>query len=206
MDQLSSDAQSISQQFTIYIYTDEEFKDCFYEWAALLTLADKLDRSEYLRTADARLQLLVQDTIDKHLIPLFDECYKSSILLQQVSLLLSEVVRRARRPAFTAHVEPSITLKGERCSICLEGLEDNSVSMGWRKSHSPVITSCGHIFGGNCLSIWLSSVSTRSCPCCRKDFNRIGKDCDLMWETRGDMWRWYRDRKHTRLACEGACG
>jgi hypothetical protein len=184
---------------------DEEYKNYFRRFPP--TPADSLQPLDNVCTVDERRQLLTPDTIDKNLIPLYDERYKDSVLLEKVSGLLTEVARRAQRPTFTAHVNiPSNPLKDERCSICLENLEANIMGMDWRSSHSPVVTSCGHIFGGNCLSIWLSSVQTCSCPCCRKDFNDIDKGCDLMWKTRGDLWRWYVDRKHTMLACEGSCG
>jgi hypothetical protein len=205
MDDLSSNAQSTMNQISICYNMDEEYKNYFHRLP--LTPAGNWRHLDDERTVDERLQLLTPDTIDKTLIPLYDKRYKGSILLEKVSRLLTEVAHRAQRPAFTTHVDiPSNLLKDERCSICLEDLEANTANMKWRSSHSPVMTSCGHVFGGNCLSIWLSNVQTRSCPYCRKDFNQIDKGCDLMWKTRGDLWRWYVDRKHTMLACEGHCG
>jgi hypothetical protein len=151
------------------------------------------------------LRLNIPDIIDQRVIPLFDKRYEGSILLKQLRLLLTEVLDRAQRPAFTTHIDvPSNTLKGERCCICLEDLEDNIANKDWNDHHSQVITSCGHIFGGNCLSTWLSNAKTRSCPYCRKDFNQIAKACDLMWRTWGDMWRWYVERKHS-LHCKKGC-
>ena len=151
------------------------------------------------------LRLNIPDIIDQRIIPLFDKRYDGSILLKQLRLLLTEVLDRAQRPAFTTHIDvPSNTLRGERCCICLEDLEDNIANKDWNDNHSQVITSCGHIFGGNCLSTRLSNAKTRSCPFCRKDFNQITKACDLMWRTWGDMLRWYVERKHS-LHCKKGC-
>ncbi len=61
------------------------------------------------------------------------------------------------------------------------------------------------MFGENCLSIWLSNVNTRSCPCCREDFNSVDGDCDLRWKNRGGMWQWYKERKYTMLKCNSRC-
>ena len=118
----------------------------------------------------------------------------------------SQLVHGGSSPWGSAPVEPSNTPKDERCSICLEDLTDNTANMYWENSHSSVITSCGHIFGGNCLSMWLSNIETRSCPCCREDFNKLYEDYDLRWESRGDMWRWYKERKNTMLKCRGRRG
>jgi hypothetical protein len=99
------------------------------------------------------LRLNIPDIIDQRVIPLFDKRYEGSILLKQLRLLLTEVLDRAQRPAFTTNIDvPSNTLKGERYCICLEDLEDNIANKDWNDHHSQVITSCGHIFGGNCLS------------------------------------------------------
>jgi hypothetical protein len=225
MDQPSSDEQSIYSildyfmnnrhktrdkselhQVSMFYYIDELINATFKKWALKPLSADTLDNKPYLQTLGELHLLLAPDTIDEHLIPLFDLRYKSSTPLQQVSSFMEEVFHQAKRPAFTAHVEPSNTTKVERCSICLEDLADDSENMDWAKSHSSVITSCGHIFGGNCLSIWLSNVKTRSCPCCREDFNSVDGDCDLRWKNRGDMWRWYKERKYTILECQGRCG
>jgi hypothetical protein len=66
------------------------------------------------------LRLEIPDMIEERIIPLFDKCYESFILLKQLRLLLTEVLDQAQRPAFTTHIDvPSDTLKGERCCICL---------------------------------------------------------------------------------------
>lgn len=193
-------------QISIFYHIDELINATFNKWALTPFSTDTLDNKPYLQKLGELPLLLTPDTIDEQLIPLFDPRYKNSILLQQVSSFMEEVVHRAERPAFTAHVEPSNTPNGERCSICLEDLTDNTANIDWENSHSSVITSCGHIFGGSCLSMWLSNINTRSCPCCRADFNQLYEDYDLRWGNRGDMWRWYKERKHTMLKCRGRCG
>ncbi len=193
-------------QISMFYYTDELINATFNKWALTPLPADMSDNKPYLQRLGELPLLPTPDTIDEHLIPLFDVRYKRSILLQQVSSYMEEVVHRAERSAFTAHVEPSNTSDGERCSICLEDLTGSPSNMDWENSHSSVITSCGHTFGGSCLSMWLSNINTRSCPCCREDFNKLYEDCDLRWENRGDMWRWYQERKRTMPECHGRCG
>jgi hypothetical protein len=205
-NRLRTGDKSELHQISMFYYIDELINSTFNKWALTPLSADTLDNKSYLQTLGEVPLLMTPDAIDEHLIPLFDSRYKTSALLQQVSAFMEEVVHGAQRPAFTAHVEPSNTPKGERCSICLEDLTDNTANMDWENSHSSVITSCGHIFGGNCLSMWLSNVETRSCPCCREDFNKLYEDCDLRWESRGDMWRWYKERKNTMLKCKGRGG
>ena len=51
--------------------------------------------------------------------------------------------------------KPSKKIKENRCSICLEDLNDDIMT-----------TSCGHTFHNNCINEWKNHAST--CPICRK--------------------------------------
>jgi hypothetical protein len=111
----------------------------------LATVQLQLDESGFSRALGERL------------VPLSDPRLKDSDMLRQVHLLWFELQSRAQRPAFATHVDihPSDELKKEDCSICREELGTNITNKYWRDSHATVITSCGHIFGGNCL--WTGS-------------------------------------------------
>jgi hypothetical protein len=49
------------------------------------------------------------------------------------------------------------------CSICLENLEAENISI--------IETTCNHIFHDQCLNIWLDNHNT--CPCCRTIINDL---------------------------------
>jgi len=93
------------------------------------------------------------DFMEENVTPLHDIQYKGSFILRKVRMLLQEVVDRAERPAFKLHISiPPHTLENETCTICWDAIEpDRANFYGWEDSHSEVVTSCGHIFGGKCL-------------------------------------------------------
>ena len=95
----------------------------------------------------------LQDWMKEKVIPFHHSLFEGSFILRKVCTLLIEVINRAKRPAFMAHVSPALpTLENETCPICWEALEfDIANSEAWERSHSAVVTSCGHIFGGTCL-------------------------------------------------------
>ena len=49
------------------------------------------------------------------------------------------------------------------CSICLENLEAENISI--------TETICNHIFHDQCLNIWLNNHNT--CPCCRMQLRHV---------------------------------
>jgi hypothetical protein len=202
MAQISSRLRSIYRAVVQRYNTDFEFAHSM----SLRRLGSQTHSPDLIESLN-RLELAeidASDAIEEQVIPLNDPLYKDSGLLQTVRLLLMEIKCRAQIPAFETHVAsntPSNESKDETCAICMEEFEDDISSNDWRNSHSPVITSCGHMFGGVCLSVWLANVKSRSCPYCRKDFNEVPDDCDLMWGTWEDIWRWFVDRKHTMATC-----
>ena len=143
--------------------------------------------------------LNLPSSVEENVTPLHDSLYKDSFILQKARVLLTEIIDRATRPACTTHISiPLQTLERERCAICLEDLEYDVAELdNWKMLHSAVVTSCGHVFGGICLWTWLVENKTRTCPCCRRDFDTISESTDLTWKNLGDVWDWYIDRKHT---------
>lgn len=168
----------------------------------------KVRDNPLLQVAKVEYWLEASDTIDGRVTPLFSKCYEGSIVLEKTSLLLTEVIRGAERLAYTTQIDDAPKASNDgKCPICLEDLEAKIADTGWRSSHYAVITSCGHIFGSYCLSIWLSDPKRRSCPKCRKDFNQAVEDRNQTWQTWEDIRAWYTERKQTILECdhEHAC-
>lgn len=54
------------------------------------------------------------------------------------------------------------------CGICKEKLAIDKVSSD-EHAEPYTILPCGHVFGFNCASKWLTSDNSCSCPCCRKN-------------------------------------
>ena len=99
-------------------------------------------------------QLNLPNVAEEVAIPLHDNLYKGSFILLKTRELLTEIMDRAQRAPSTTHVSiPPKTLKRERCAICLEDLDDEITAEldTWKALHAPVVTSCGHVFGGVCL-------------------------------------------------------
>jgi len=168
-----------------------------------MALQSPLDQADPTTVQSQMEEIDFSKATEERILPLSDPHFNGSGLLRRVHQLLLEVQARAQLPAFTTHVATLIfdELKNQYCSICKEELETNITNKDRRESHAPVITSCRHIFGGDCLSTWLANAKSRSCLYCRKDFNEVPENCGLTWKTWGDILRWFEDRKHSKSTC-----
>lgn len=174
-----------------------------------MALQSPLDQADPTTVQSQMEEIDFSKATEERILPLSDPHFNGSGLLRRVHQLLLEVQARAQLPAFTTHVATLIfdELKNQYCSICKEELETNITNKDRRESHAPVITSCRHIFGGDCLSTWLANAKSRSCLYCRKDFNEVPENCGLTWKTWGDILRWFEDRKHSKSTCrQRHCG
>lgn len=90
-----------------------------------------------------------------------------------------------------------LELEKEDCSICLQSLLSNAQAEDIPNPERPVQLKCGHIYGQDCITHWLSSNET--CPQCRAAVlpathpNRILYPDGYPDEaTRLDQWRLFR--------------
>ena len=97
---------------------------------------------------DVQMSMLSESL--RRLLQLLGDPVLTTVSRLQDSSQLSSQDRAALQDKLTL----SIQTPGESCAICYESI------------HSPVITRCGHVFGGSCILPWVQS--HRNCPMCRK--------------------------------------